>query len=100
VKHYAAPDFWIKYRALPAEVQAVADRSFAILKSDNRHPSLHFKKADRFWSVRVGLHYRALGMEVPDGVLWFWVGSHARMHAKELLDSHGLARESIAAAKF
>lgn len=28
------------------------------------------------WSVRVGAHYRALGIEKPDGILWFWIGSH------------------------
>ena len=26
---------------------------------DQRHPSLHFKRIGRFWSVRIGLHYRA-----------------------------------------
>jgi hypothetical protein len=47
------------------------------LKADPRHPSLHFKKADSFWSVRVGLHYRALGVEAEGGILWFWIGTHA-----------------------
>ena len=75
--HHAAPDFGSLYRTLPANVQTVADRAFALLKSDPYHPSLHFKKADRFWSVRVGLHYRALGVEIRDGVLWFWIGTHA-----------------------
>ena len=31
----------------------------------------------RFWSVRAGLRYRALAIEVEDGPLWFWIGSHA-----------------------
>ena len=77
MKHFAGPDFWVKYHALPLEVRAIADRAFALLKADSRHPSLHFKKADRFWSVRVGRHYRALAIEVPTGALWFWIGSHA-----------------------
>jgi hypothetical protein len=38
---------------------------------------LHFKKIGRFWSVRLGLFYRALGVNIPEGVLWFWIGSHA-----------------------
>lgn len=75
--HYAAPAFWFRYRSLPTAIQTLADRAFALLKTDLKHPSLHFKKVDRFWSVRVGLHYRALGTEVEDGVLWFWIGSHA-----------------------
>jgi hypothetical protein len=29
------------------------------------------------YSVRVGLHYRALGIPVTEGVHWFWIGSHA-----------------------
>lgn len=29
------------------------------------------------WSVRVGGHYRAIGVSVDDGVLWIWIGSHA-----------------------
>jgi hypothetical protein len=27
--------------------------------------------------VRVGSNYRALGVSVDEGVLWFWIGSHA-----------------------
>lgn len=30
------------------------------------------------WSVRVGLSYRALGTDNPDGIVWFWIGSHAQ----------------------
>ena len=77
MKHYAAPDFWECYRTLPERTQQLADRLFALLKANPRHPSLHFKKVGRFWSVRVGLHHRAVGVEAPDGVLWIWIGSHA-----------------------
>ena len=75
--YYAAPDFWTCYRALPLDVQKLADRAFTQLKANPNHPSLHFKKANEFWSARVGLHYRALGFEVNDGILWFWIGTHA-----------------------
>jgi hypothetical protein len=27
--------------------------------------------------VRVGRRFRALAVEVDDGLLWFWIGSHA-----------------------
>jgi hypothetical protein len=30
-----------------------------------------------YWSVRVGLHYRALAIESGDDMVWFWIGSHA-----------------------
>lgn len=77
MKHYASPAFWDCHRQLPESVRELADRNFALLKGDPHHPSLHFKKIGRYWSVRVGLHFRALGIDVDDGVLWFWVGSHA-----------------------
>lgn len=74
--HYASPAFWALYRSLPEEVRSLADRSYALLKENPRHPSLHFKKVGRFWSARVGLHYRALATEAPDGLIWFWIGTH------------------------
>ena len=55
----------------------MADVNYALLKSNERHPGLQLKKAGRFWSVRVGLHYRALGIEDGEDVVWFWIGHHA-----------------------
>jgi hypothetical protein len=77
VIHRATPDFWTCYGSLPKEIRTSADKAFALLKLDAKHPSLHFKKIDRFWSARVGLNYRAIGVALPGGVLWFWIGSHA-----------------------
>lgn len=77
MKHFASRRFWDCYNALPPAIQTLADRNFALLKQDPTHPSLHFKKVGRFRSVRVGLHYRALAVEVDDGLLWFWIGNHA-----------------------
>jgi hypothetical protein len=48
-----------------------------LLKQNPKHPSLQFKQVGRYWSVRVGAHYRTLGVSVEGGVLWFWIGSHA-----------------------
>jgi hypothetical protein len=75
--HRASPDFWACYRALPVSVRTLAEKTFALLKADPRHPSLHFKKVGRFWSARVGMHHRTVGVETSDGVLWFWIGTHA-----------------------
>ena len=55
----------------------MADRSYDLLKANPTHPSLHFKKVGRFWSARVGLHYRALAVESENDLVWFWIGSHA-----------------------
>jgi hypothetical protein len=65
------------YQALPFEIRELADKNFALLKSDPRHPSLHFKKLGKLWSARVGDHYRALGTDVEDGIYWIWIGTHA-----------------------
>jgi hypothetical protein len=69
LKHYASSRFWALYEALPAHVRGVADKNFALLKADPRHPSLHFKRIGSLWSVRVGDRYRALGTDVDDGVM-------------------------------
>ena len=55
----------------------MADACYDLLKANPSHPSLHFKKIGRYRAVRVGLHYRALAVEVPQGLLWFWIGSRA-----------------------
>jgi hypothetical protein len=75
--HHASPRFWACYRALPEAVRRQADAAFERLKTDPRHPSLRFKQVGRYWSVRAGVRYRALAVEVDDGLLWFWIGSHA-----------------------
>ena len=71
------PEFWRAYRALPRGVREAADQAFDHLKRDPRYPSLHFKKVGRFWSARVGTHHRALAVEAGDGLVWFWIGTHA-----------------------
>ncbi len=77
MKHVASAKFWAHYGSLPAEVRATADKNFALLKDNPRHPSLHFKKVGTLWSARVGDQYRVLGKDVGGGVLWFWIGTHA-----------------------
>ena len=76
MKHFATPEFWFHYRKLPVEIRNLADKNFAILKDDSNHPSLRLKKVGVYWSVRVGLHYRALAKERAEGLLWFWIGHH------------------------
>lgn len=78
MKHTASKRFWQCLDALPAEVQVLARKSYALLKTDPSHPSLHFKTvgSGRFCSVRVGLYHRALGVPVAGGVHWFWIGTH------------------------
>jgi mRNA-degrading endonuclease RelE of RelBE toxin-antitoxin system len=77
VKHCTSSDFRKAYRKLPVEIQKLADKNFELLKRDQRHPSLHLKRIEDVWSVRVGRKYRALGIDSPDGIQWIWIGSHA-----------------------
>lgn len=77
MKHFASSRFWIAYEALPRHIRELADKNYALLKEDPHHPSLSLKKVGRFWSVRVGIRHRALAVEVDDGLLWFWIGSHS-----------------------
>ena len=78
MNHFATPEFWYHYRQLTDDVRALADGCFARLRNDPRHPSLRLKKVGRFWSARVGLHYRALAKDRDEGLAWFWIGPHDR----------------------
>jgi hypothetical protein len=77
LKHYATPDFWVLYDNLPNNIKELADRNFEFLKNNPTHPSLHLKKVGEFWSVRVGMRYRALAVESERNLVWFWIGTHA-----------------------
>jgi len=77
MKHFANAPFWNCYNALPENVRSLADKNFSLLKKNPRHPSLYFKQVERYWSVRVGIHHRALAVQVEHDLVWFWIGSHA-----------------------
>jgi mRNA-degrading endonuclease RelE of RelBE toxin-antitoxin system len=56
--HRAHADFWKEYRALPPSIRDRADKQFALLRANPRHPSLQFKKltergGQELWSARV-----------------------------------------------
>ena len=65
--------------ALPPQVRTQAERAYSLFRSDPTHPSLRFKPVHPsrpIYSVRIGIHYRALGVREGDDIVWFWVGSH------------------------
>ncbi|MBS1591569.1 MAG: hypothetical protein JST07_05595 [Bacteroidetes bacterium] len=76
MNHFASSSFWHSYQQLPNEIKELADKNFKLLKENPSHPSLHFKKINDYFSVRVGIKYRALGITVVGGILWFWIGNH------------------------
>ena len=77
----ATPDFWARFSRLPDNVQATAKAAYAKWSANPRHPSLHFKlvpsAGGEVWSVRIGIHWRALGVREGETMIWFWIGSHA-----------------------
>ena len=75
--HFTSPSFWELYDKLPGPIQELADKNYKLLKTNPRYPSLQLKKVGRYWSVRVGLKYRAVAVEIQEGLLWFWIGAHA-----------------------
>ncbi len=77
MKHYTSSDFWQHFQNLPTNIKQLAEKNFELLKSNPKHPSLQLKKIDELWSVRIGLHYRAIGIDIQDGIQWIWIGSHA-----------------------
>lgn len=62
--------------SLPESVQKVAEKNFKLLQNNPSHPSLHFKKIGAVWSVRAGIHHRALAIEDGPDFIWIWIGSH------------------------
>lgn len=68
------------FEPLPETVQQQARQSFSLWRSDPGHNSLKFKRVGTtapYFSVRVGIHWRALGRLEGDTLVWFWIGSHA-----------------------
>ena len=61
--HRTSSRFWKCFDKLPSSIRKTADENFELLKNNPYHPSLHFKKIGSFWSVRIGLNYRALAIE-------------------------------------
>lgn len=64
--HFTTPEFWQHFERLPEEIQRLAKKDFELLNP--RHPSLRLKKAGQFWTVRVGIHYRAIAKERAEGL--------------------------------
>lgn len=76
MNHIATASFWSRYGVLPEDIRKLADKQFALLRENHRHPSLQFKQIRGLWSARVNDDYRALALETEDGLGWFWIGKH------------------------
>jgi hypothetical protein len=80
VKNKRTKEFRKLFEKLPHDVQNQAISAYRLFKENPRHPGLRFQCIDpqeSIWSVRIGLHYRAVGVWVGDTIIWFFIGSHA-----------------------
>lgn len=82
MKSKTTPAFRRAYRKLPKDVQVEAQKAYKLWKTNPNHNSLNFEliSADPpppLWSVRISLHYRALGIRQSDTMIWVWIGTHS-----------------------
>ncbi len=80
MKSQLSEDFLDCFARLPNSVKAQARRSYSLWKRNPYHPSLRFKRVhatEPLYSLRVGLHWRVLGLLEDDTITWFWIGSHS-----------------------
>jgi hypothetical protein len=71
-----APAFLEGFREI-AGSDSRSREKYAMWKRDPFHPSLGFEeRRNNVCVVRIGDHYRALGLREGDTVLWFWIGTH------------------------
>jgi hypothetical protein len=74
--HRTTNRFWKCFENLPEPIQKLSKENFELLKTNPFHPSLHFKKIGKLWSVRVGMNHRAIAVEDADDFTWVWIGAH------------------------
>jgi len=74
--HRTTNRFWNGFENLPELVQKTSKKNFELLKRNPSHPSLHFKKVGKLWSVRAGMNHRALAFEDGEDFIWVWIGTH------------------------
>ncbi len=69
--------FWKCFDSLPVRIQQLAREKYALWKSDPHHAALRFEeRRGGVCVLRVGDHYRAVGLREKDVVAWFWIGTH------------------------
>jgi mRNA-degrading endonuclease RelE of RelBE toxin-antitoxin system len=80
VKSKLTKGFRKRLERLPPDIQDQAKAAYRLFKADPYYPGLHFKRIDPqepVYSVRIGLHYRAVGIWEGDTILWYFIGTHA-----------------------
>jgi mRNA-degrading endonuclease RelE of RelBE toxin-antitoxin system len=81
MKSQVSPRFWRLYKDLPNDVRRLAVKNYRLWQADPNHPSLRYRRLEdreNLVTVRIGDHYRVLGVTEPGVVVWIWIGSHAK----------------------
>ena len=69
-----------QFATLPESVQRRAKEAYRRFQENPWYGGLRFKRihaAQRIYSVRIGVGYRAIGQRNENDMTWFWIGSHA-----------------------
>ena len=80
MKSFATRRFWRLFHQLPHDIQTLAIKNYQLWIGNPSHPSLRFRRLegkDDLVTVRIGDHYRAIGMLEKGAVTWVWIGTHA-----------------------
>ena len=73
---FVPAEFWALYDALPLDARRQADKAYRLFLDNPAHPSLALKKVGPYWSARISLDYRVLGLQKGSDFYWFWIGPH------------------------
>ena len=66
------------FQKLPPPVREAARETYRLWKKNPQHSSLQFKTihpTKPIYSVRIGIHWRAIGIREKETIIWFWIGS-------------------------
>ena len=84
VKSRLHPSFVKQFDKLPRNVRTLVQKNYQLCRENHHHPGLEFKRIHAtlpIYSVRVGIHHRAVGLRRDEGdddaIVWFFIGSHA-----------------------
>jgi hypothetical protein len=80
LKSHLTDDFRACFRKLPERVQRTARKNYKLWKKNPSQSGLQFKQVGKklpAYAIRVGIGWRALGIQEEDAIIWFWIGSHA-----------------------
>ncbi|EQD48376.1 hypothetical protein B1A_12533 [mine drainage metagenome] len=84
MKSVTTEKFRLLFAASSPERQARIKAAYHLWKENPAHPSLRFKKVHPrlpFYSVRVDLDWRAVGVLEQGTLIWFWIGPHTLYEA-------------------